>query len=54
MTLAELKKDFFMKQRLYEDGVSPAEGGPTIEELWDHPWHEAMSKAEEYRQVKHE
>lgn len=45
-TLEELKKDFFEKHKLYEEGVSPAEGGVTLEDLWDHPWHEAMSRAE--------
>ncbi len=42
MNLAELKKDFFEKKRLYANGVSPAEGGPTFDDLWDHPWHHAM------------
>ena len=50
MTLTELKKDFFDKQAMYEEGVSPAEGGVTFDELWNHPWHDAMSKAEEYRE----
>lgn len=48
-TLAELKKDFFEKHRLYEEGISPDEGGVTLEELFNHPWHEAMIAAEEYR-----
>ena len=47
-TLAELKKDYFEKQRLYEAGVSPAEGGVTLDELFNHPWHEAMSMLDEH------
>ncbi len=45
-TLTELKKDFFEKKRLYNEGISPAEGGPTFDELWDHPWHDAMRTEE--------
>ena len=42
----ELKKDFFEKKQMYADRISPAEGGPTFDDLWDHPWHTAMTTQE--------